>query len=135
LPAAHLCILGGVDARVIAARSACFEQPGITVFDFIEDVHPYLQSCSITINPDKSVRGSSLKVIESLAAGRVCVSTPDGARGLMSDNLPSLVIVNQNDFARHIVRLLTDLDYRHRLEVPTEALHQYSWQRVSEEQT
>ncbi len=134
VPAARLCILGGVDARVIAARSACFEQPGITVFDFIEDVHPYLQSCSITINPDKSVRGSSLKVIESLAAGRVCVSTPDGARGLMGANMPSLVIVNENEFVDRIVRMLTDVEYRHRLEVPTEALHRYSWQQASQEQ-
>jgi glycosyltransferase involved in cell wall biosynthesis len=134
VPAARLCILGGVDARVIAARSACFEQPGITVFDFIEDVHPYLQSCSITINPDKSVRGSSLKVIESLAAGRVCVSTPDGARGLMGTNMPSLVIVNENEFVDRIVRMLTDVEYRHRLEVPTEALHRYSWQQASQEQ-
>jgi len=135
VPEVRLWILGGINARVIAAKNRCFEQPGVTVFDFIEDVQPWLQDCSITINPDKGVRGSSLKVIESLAAGRVCVSTRDGGRGLISDNLPSLVIVNQHDFARHIVRLLTDLDYRHRLEVPTEALHQYSWQRVSEEQT
>jgi GT2 family glycosyltransferase/glycosyltransferase involved in cell wall biosynthesis len=134
VPTARLWILGSVDARVIAARSACFEQPGVTVFDFIEDVQPYLQSCSISINPDKSVRGSSLKVIESLAAGRVCVSTRDGARGLIAGNMPSLVIVNEKEFASRILRLLTDVEYRHRLEVPTEALHQYSWQRASEEQ-
>jgi GT2 family glycosyltransferase len=131
---ARLWILGGVDARMIAAQSACFEQPGVNVFDFVDDVHDYLQSCSISINPDKSVRGSSLKVIESLAAGRVCVSTPDGARGLMGSNLPSLVVAHENDFADRIVRLLTDVEYRHRLEVPTEALNQYSWQRASEEQ-
>ena len=135
VPTAELWILGGVDARVIAARTACFEQPGVTVFDFIEDVHPYLQNCSISINPDKSVRGSSLKVIESLAAGRVCVSTRDGARGLIPANLPSLVIVNENEFASRIVRLLIDVEYRHRLEIPTGALYQYSWQRASEEQS
>jgi GT2 family glycosyltransferase len=131
---AELWILGSVDARVIAARHTCFAQPGVTVFDFIEDIEPYLQSCSISINPDKNVRGSSLKVIESLAAGRVCVSTRDGARGLISSNFPSLVMVNENDFADRIVRLLTDLEYRHRLEFPTEALHPYSWQRASDEQ-
>ncbi|HYR89439.1 MAG TPA: glycosyltransferase [Terriglobia bacterium] len=132
--AARLYILGGDDARLIAARSACFDQPGVTVFDFIEDVHPYLEGCSISINPDRSVRGSSLKVIESLAAGRVCVTTRDGARGLMGANLPSLVVVNENEFADRIVRLLTDIEYRHRLEVPTEALHQYSWEQASQEQ-
>jgi len=134
VPTAALWILGGVDACAIAARSTCFDQPGVTVFDFIEDVRPYLQHCSISINPDKSVRGSSLKVIESLAAGRVCVSTRDGARGLISTNLPSLIIVNENDFANRIVSLLMDVEYRRHLEVPTEALHQYSWQRASEEQ-
>ena len=132
VPGARLWIFGGVDARVTAARSACFDQPGVKVFDFVDDVHPYLQNCSISINPDKNVRGSSLKVVESLAAGRVCVSTRDGARGLMGANLPSLVIAHENDFADRIVRLLMDVEYRHRLEVPTEALHQYSWQRASE---
>jgi hypothetical protein len=71
----------------MAARYACFDQPDVTVFNFIEDLPPYLLSCSISINPDKSVRGSSLKVIESLAAGRVCVSTRDGAQGLASADL------------------------------------------------
>ncbi len=134
VPTVRLWILGGNDAPAIAGRNACFDQPGVEVFEFIEDVQPYLQSCSVSINPDRSVRGSSLKVIESLAAGRVCVSTRDGARGLTSANLPSLVIVNEDDFANRIIRLLVEVDYRHRLEVPTEALHQYSWQRASEEQ-
>ena len=134
VPRVRLWILGGADARVIAARNRCFEQPGVTVFDFIEDVQPLLQGCSITVNPAKNVCGSSLKVIESLAAGRICVSTRDGGRGLISANLPSLVIVNENDFAKQIVSLLTDVEHRHCLEVPTEALHQYSWQQVSEEQ-
>jgi GT2 family glycosyltransferase len=132
--AARLWILGGVDARAIAARYTCFLQPGVTVFDLIEDLEPYLQSCSMTINPDRCVRGSSLKVIESLAAGRICVSTRDGARGLLSANIPSLVIVNENNFASRMVQLLMDLGQRHYLEVPTEALHQYSWQRASDEQ-
>ncbi len=134
VPTARLWILGGLRARQIAAGDTCFNQPGVTVFDFIEDVSPYLRDCSISINPNKSVRGSSLKVIESLSAGRVCVSTRDGARGLLEFGLASLVVIDENNFADCIVRLLTDLEYRHSLEVPTGALYRYSWQRASEEQ-
>lgn len=133
-PTARLWILGGPEAQQIAGRNSCFDQPGVTVFNFIEDVGPYLRDCSISINPDKSVRGSSLKVVESLAAGRVCVSTQDGARGLLDSGLASLVIVDESNFADRIVRLLADIEYRHSLEFPTEALYRYSWQRASENQ-
>jgi GT2 family glycosyltransferase len=135
LPSVRLWILGGLDARAIATKNRCFDQPGVSVFDFIEDIGPWLRDCSISINPDKGVRGSSLKVIESLAAGRMCVSTREGARGVRAAALQSLVIVDENDFAKQIVKLITDVEYRHRLEAPTEALHSYSWQRLSEEQT
>jgi glycosyltransferase involved in cell wall biosynthesis len=134
VPNAKLWILGGPDAPKTAAREPSFAQPGVTVFDFIEDVTPYLKDCSITINPDKGVRGSSLKVIESLAAGRVCVSTRDGARGLLKSALPSLVVVDDEEFADRVVQLITDSDFRHRLEIPSEELHRYSWQRASEDQ-
>ena len=131
---AQLWILGGVGSHAIAARNTCFDQPGVTVFDFVDDVQYYLQSCAISINPDKGGRGSSLKVIESLMAGRVCISTRDGARGYMASDLPSLVIADKKDFADRIAGLLTDVQHRHSLECPTEALNQYSWQRASEEQ-
>jgi GT2 family glycosyltransferase/glycosyltransferase involved in cell wall biosynthesis len=131
---ARLWILGGAEARIIAQRHRCFQQPGVRVFDFIEDVGPYLESCAITINPDKEVRGSSLKVIESLAAGRVCVSTNDGGRGLKEFMLPSLVIVEDEGFADEISRLLTDIEYRHRIEIPIKAINRYSWEKSAEEQ-
>jgi GT2 family glycosyltransferase/glycosyltransferase involved in cell wall biosynthesis len=134
LPAVRLQILGGADAHVIAARYPCFDQPGVEVVDFREDVHRYLLDSAISINPDRNVRGSSLKVIESLAAGRVCVTTRDGARGLLGSVLPSLVVTGENDFADCIVRLLTDVEYRHRIEAPPEGLHQYSWQQLSADQ-
>ena len=127
VPNVRISILGGVDASVIATRSKCFQQPGLRIFDYIEDVDPYLESCSLTINPDKAVRGSSLKVIESLAAGRICVSTTDGARGLKEVDLPSLVIANDENFADHVIKLLTDVEYRHRIEAPTRTLNQFSW--------
>jgi GT2 family glycosyltransferase/glycosyltransferase involved in cell wall biosynthesis len=135
VPAARLWILGGPDAQQIAARHACFDQPGVTVFDLIEDVSPYLRDCSISINPDKNVRGTSLKVIEFLTAGRMCVSTQDGARGFLESHPASLIIIDENSFADSVVQLLTDIEYRHGLEAPTEELHRYSWQRAAEEQS
>src|SRR5438093_4046091 len=133
-PMVQLWILGGVGAHATAARNTCFDQPGVTVFDFVDDVQYYLQRCSISINPDEGVRGSSLKVIESLMAGRVCISTRDGARGYMASDLPSLVIADKKDFADRIARLLTDVEHRHSLECQTEELDQCSGQRTTDDQ-
>ena len=40
-----------------------------------DDVPALLARCALTINPLAQIRGSAVKLVESLAAGRVCVTT------------------------------------------------------------
>jgi glycosyltransferase involved in cell wall biosynthesis len=114
-----LTILGGKGALQMAASHPCFAKSSITILEYVEDVFPFLESCALTINPQAELRGSSIKVIESVAAGRVCVSTRAGARGWLDSNFRGLVVVDGADeFAVQIVDLLTNEAGRVAKEVP-----------------
>jgi len=129
IPDALLWVLGGHGAKKLAAACPIFDQPGVEVFDYVEDVQPFLRDCAVSINPVENIRGSSIKLLETLAAGRVCVSTSDGARGFHDAGLPALLIEKRiEDFGASIERLLLDVAYRHELEAKTEgALADYDW--------
>lgn len=131
-PELRFDILGGVDAPELATSELLFCQKGVTVHDRIQDVRPFLNRCTLTINPMTGIRGSSLKLIESLAAGRVCVSTQDASRGFLGDGFPGLVVAEQVvDFEKPILRLLGESSYRHDLEAPRrELLARYDWDHL-----
>ncbi len=134
IPELELWILGGKGAPDIAANLACFRQRGVTVFDFIEDTRSVLDACTLTINPLLGVRGSCLKLIESLAAGRVCVSTLEGGRGFLNLGLRALVVVKQiQDFEDPLVELLLNPARRLSLEqTPQALLAQHTWKHSGE---
>jgi GT2 family glycosyltransferase len=128
-PDVELAILGGVGARSVAVADPLFRQAGVTVEDHVDDVRPWLERCALTINPQASIRGSSVKVIESLGAGRVCVSTRDGARGFLDADLPGLVVASDIAAMGELVgRLLADEPSRLLLEnVERNKLSAFSW--------
>jgi glycosyltransferase involved in cell wall biosynthesis len=84
----------------------------------------------VTINPQERIRGSSIKVADSLSAGRVCVTTRDGARGHTGDRYPGLIIVERfEDFTASLERLLTDESWRISLEAtPKSLLQRLDWE-------
>jgi len=136
LPRVRLHILGGVDARTRANTCDRFRQPGVHVYDHVDDVAPWLRACALTINPIRHNRGSCLKVIQSLAAGRVCVSTREGARGFLGSELRGLIAVETvSEFTEAIERLLIDEETRLKLEAPEPSkLEPYRWERSAEQQ-
>ena len=91
-PELVLTILGGAESAEVAAADPSLRQPGIELVTAFVDPAPYLDQCTLTINPQRDIRGSSIKLIESLLAGRVCVSTADGARGYADSGLQGLVL-------------------------------------------
>ncbi len=129
MPRLELWALGGHGAVDKAAGLDCFKKAGVTVYDFIPDPRPFLYRCAVTINPLIGSRGSSLKLIESIAAGRVCVSTVDGARGFVEAGFPSLFTKDRvEDFFEPLERLLRDPFWRVSIEKPDRRrLEQYSW--------
>jgi GT2 family glycosyltransferase/glycosyltransferase involved in cell wall biosynthesis len=117
VPDAQVWVLGGHGARKIAAARPPFQHPGVRVVDYVEDVQPFLHDCAAAINPVVNIRGSSVKLLETLAAGRVCVSTADGARGFRDAGFAALLVEDRIEhFGRPLERLLLDPAYRHGLE-------------------
>ncbi|MEP6678090.1 MAG: glycosyltransferase [Betaproteobacteria bacterium] len=117
VPEATLRVLGGDGAPRRVAGDPPFAQDGVEVVEHREDVAGELAECALTINPLCAIRGSPVKLVESLAAGRVCVSTTDGARGFAGEGFAGLVTVaDVGAMAAPIVRLLRDHDERDRLE-------------------
>ena len=136
LPGVGIDVFGGVGAPELAAGVECFRQPGVRVHDHVEDVGRRLDACAVTINPLGQTRGSCLKVIESLAAGRVCVSTVAGARGFLRDGFRSLVAVPRvEDFLEPLGLLLSEEARRLELEPPqTALLERYRWEHAAHKQ-
>ncbi len=117
LPAATLLILAGNEHRGYVEGRAAFAQPGITILGHRDDVPALLAQCALTVNPLAGIRGSAVKIAESLMAGRVCVSTVEGARGYLHPVAPGVVAVaNVEAMAEPVLALLLDPAERHRLE-------------------
>ena len=135
VPGVALTILGGRGARNMAAAHACFARPSIEVVDSVDDVRPWLAACAVTINPQTELRGSSLKLVESLAAGRVCVTTRAAARGMPVEDFAGIVAVPRvRDFTVPLVWLLLDEARRLALERPdAQRLAPYSWAAAGDE--
>lgn len=131
--AVSLTILAGMGGRAIAAADPIFDEPGVTVEDAVVDIRPWLETCALTINPLLGTRGSSIKVIESVAAGRVCVSSRDGARGWIAAGLSGLVLADDiAGMLEPITQMLVDEPSRLRLEkVCVASLSHFSWRKAA----
>jgi glycosyltransferase involved in cell wall biosynthesis len=124
-----LTIVGGVGARARVANLECFAHPSIQLLEQVEDIPDLIRAHAVTINPQESLRGSSLKVIESLAVGRVCVSTRAGARGHLDASFDALLVADDEvEFARVLAEILLDDARRVQLERPqSDRLAPYDW--------
>ena len=131
-----LVVLGGQDATAIAGSHAAFRQPGVRVVGHVDDVAPWYEKCALTINPVSDIRGSSVKVLESIAFGRVCISTTEGARGFHHLKSAALAVVPRiQDFLPLLRDLLLNDERRRSLERPSEQVHAaIEWRRSAETQ-
>ena len=117
IPELELWILGGRGAAALHRSCSDFRQRGIRVYEYVDSVQALLNQCALTINPIGGNRGSCRKVAESLAAGRVCVSTREGARGYLQFGFPSLITCESVEgFAAPLRKLLRDASYRRSIE-------------------
>jgi hypothetical protein len=132
LPGATLTILGGAESAADRADPR-LSQPGVELVSEFVDPAPHLARAALTINPQLEIRGSALKVAESLLAGRVCVSTRDGARGFADEGAAALAIADDiAAMAAPAIALLRDVGERHRRERPDAALvARYGWDGIA----
>jgi glycosyltransferase involved in cell wall biosynthesis len=136
VPDAGVVVLGGDEGARLAAGDAAFTQPGVRLLGHREDVPDLLARCALTINPLEGIRGSPVKVIESLSAGRACVSTLQGARGFGHLGLAGLVLApDVAGMGAPVARLLADQAERHRIEPPErERLAPFQWSACARRQ-
>lgn len=135
-PELRLRILGGAESAAIAAGDARLRQPGVELISAFVDPVPHLAECSLSINPQLDIRGSSIKLIESLLAGRCCASSADGARGFAGAGLAGLVTsADIAGLAAAIAPLLRDRAARHARECANrELLDNYTWDAMAQRQ-
>lgn len=135
-PDLRLRILGGSESAAIAEKDARLRQPGVELISAFVDPAPHLAECSLSLNPQIDIRGSSIKLIESLLAGRVCASTADGMRGFADAGLQALIgSADIAGMAAAIAPLLRDPAARRRLEVADNGLlDRYTWDAMAARQ-
>ncbi|MCP4688360.1 MAG: glycosyltransferase family 4 protein [Desulfobacterales bacterium] len=136
IPALALRVLAAKNPMEVREKWPGLDRDGVEILDFTEDIRGELANASVTINPMKNIRGSSIKVIESLASGRICVTTADGARGYSAAGFKALRIADSGEeFIKELGRLLTDHDLRRGLESPDlNALESYDWKNLAQKQ-
>ncbi len=117
VPQATIAILGGDEALAHVAQEPLLRQDGVTVHGHRDDVPALLAASALAINPLAGIRGSAVKLAETLAAGRVCISTREGARGFAGAGSAGLVLVDDAAAMRApVAQLLADRGERHRRE-------------------
>jgi glycosyltransferase involved in cell wall biosynthesis len=110
--------------------------PSFHVTGRVEDVRHYLQKCPVYVVPMRSGSGTRLKVFEAMAAGKAIVSTTAGAEGLPVTHEQNILLADSpSEFARQVVRALSDERLRRRLGAAARALveERFSWKRVAGE--
>ncbi len=122
-PDAELVILGGPESAELQFRHPLLRHRSVHLVSEFVDPAPMLESCALTINPQQEIRGSALKVAESLLARRTCVSTAQGARGFDHLNAGALRICDSwNGMLDELDSLLGNQQLRHQLEQSSEEL-------------
>ena len=136
VPECTLLVLGGDAAPECVSSDPLFVQPGVRVVEHRDDAEALLRASALSINPLVGIRGSAIKLVESLLAGRVCISTRDGARGFAAGSPSALRSVDDVPaIGPAAVELLTDSGLRHSLEAPAaRELAEFTWERCAERQ-
>ncbi len=97
-----------------------------------EEKSKLLQQASFFVNPIFAGAGTSLKMVEAMAAGLPIVTTRAGARGLgLQDNVDALFAEREN-FDSVVLRLAHDPDLRQRLSAAARraAFARFSWPAI-----
>jgi GT2 family glycosyltransferase len=131
-PSVRLRVLGGTDARKFWGERML--PAGVTLVDHHVDPNASYREAMLCLNPQTGIEGSALKIAESLAHGRVIVSTHEGARGYESFTHPALVRVSEvAAMTPAIIAMVTKSRVRHILErEAVDAIKPWDWRSRAE---
>jgi glycosyltransferase involved in cell wall biosynthesis len=130
VPDVRFLIVGWNPPRAVRALGRI---PGVTVRANVPDVRREVARCAVSVAPLRFGGGPLYKILESLALGVPVVATPEPARALVGDTTgPILVGRSPEEFANHVVRMLTEPELRERARRDGRALveSRYGWEQV-----
>lgn len=113
VPDVELLVAGNFSAKAQAEFAAV---PNVRFTGQVDDIRTYFNQSDVFVAPFEETHGSKLKIAEAMAMGTAIVSTPQGIRGFpLIDGTSVLVAYSNEQFATHIVDLLTDTAARETL--------------------
>lgn len=92
-PQARLLLVG---AAPPAMRQAWEQHPGVSAPGFVDDLGEAYRNAAFTIAPIYSGGGTNIKILESLAYGRACLTTPHCASAFEPDLARSLGVAQDD---------------------------------------
>lgn len=112
-PEARLLLVG---AAPPAVRQAWEQYPDVSAPGFVDDLGEAYRNAAFTIAPIYSGGGTNIKILESLAYGRACITTPHSAEAFKEDLGSAGLGVARDDrhFAEQCIAWLEDSDDRRR---------------------
>ena len=104
---------------------------GVEYVGFIDDLEDAYRHCLATVAPIYKGAGTCIKVLESLAYGRACLSSPFGARGLELKGREGVYVFQSPKELIDSIMLLQDKKLRKEIEqtAPEIIQSQYSYER------
>ena len=130
IPAAKLYIVGqNPPKRVLDLAS-----DKVIVTGFVPDIRAEYAKSVVAVSPIRFGAGTLNKILEPLAMGIPVVSTSEGAIGMELDAGRDYLVANSpQEFADHVIRLMTDKDYRSQMgiEATEKVRSRFNWDRVA----
>jgi len=108
---------------------------GVEVTGFVEDSYEYLERAKVIVAPLRFSAGSQYKILESMALGKVVVTTSKGARGIEGKDGKHFIIADrENEMAAKVLDLLAEEHRRRYIGENAKQLikEKYSWSVVGE---
>ena len=109
-PATQLHICGTICKTLTA------EHPGVVLRGFVDSLEAVYEEASVVIVPLLRGSGVKIKLMEAIAHGKACVSTPIGSEGVPALDSCVAIAGTAEAFAKHVIDLLTDDTARRSLE-------------------
>ncbi len=107
VPHAVLDVVGRGPSRALRLRLG--HEAGVVLHADVPDIHPFLASAAVAVNPAVAGSGVNIKLVDYLQAGTPVVTTSKGSRGLRLTAGGDLEVHDQPDaFAAAVVALLQD---------------------------
>lgn len=102
--------------------------PSVIVTGKVPDVRPYIEKAMVYVAPVRAGTGFKTKIVEALCLGKSIVASSLALSGLWSYNDQALSVCDDPDeFAREVIKLLTDAAYRLQMEAHARKLYEQSY--------